>query len=203
MPWRSVAPGAIIVGMTAEAAFPESPVLSCGPGLLLRRHLESDLAGLVEMCQDTEMRRWTTIPVPYGPREAEGFLAQVREGWSRGAVAALAIDLGGRFAGNIDLRLEEGSWAEVGYATAPWARGRGAMTRGLEAALEWGFTVLGLEGVHWRAHVGNEASRRVAEKCGFRMEGSARGLVLQRGRRFDGWLGSILPTELIRSRLAE
>lgn len=184
--------------MSGERLFPEAPVLSCGAGVTLRRHRASDLACIVEMCQDAEMRRWTTIPVPYGPGDARSFLEHLQQSWDAGTVASFAIELSGRFAGNIDLRLEEGSWAEVGYAAAPWARGGGLMTRALGAALEWGFETLGLEGVHWRAHVGNLASWRVAEKCGFRMEGTARGLLVQRGRRFDGWLGSIVPAELAR-----
>jgi RimJ/RimL family protein N-acetyltransferase len=72
------------------------------------------------------------------------------------------------------------------------------MTRALGVVLEWGFATLNLEGVHWRAQVGNDASKRVAEKCGFRFEGTARGLLLQRGRRIDGWMGSVVSTELIR-----
>ncbi|MDE3206645.1 MAG: GNAT family N-acetyltransferase [Acidobacteriota bacterium] len=189
--------------MEADRILGEPPVLDCGSGLILRRHVEGDLAGLVEMGQDAEMQRWTTVPVPYGPGHAEEFLVQVREGWSSGATgatAAFALQLDERFAGNIDLRLEGGSWAEVGYATAPWARGRGVMTRALRTVLEWAFADLQLEGVHWRAHVGNEASRRVAEKCGFTMEGTARGVLLQRGARVDGWLGSMLRAELPRQR---
>lgn len=124
------------------------------------------------------------------------FLAHVGEGRTTGAVAAFAIQLDGEFAGNLGLRLEKGSWAEVGYATASWARGQGVMTRALRTALQWGFTALNLEGVHRSAQVGNEASKRVAEKCGFKLEGTARALLLQRSKRLDGCLGSIVPTEL-------
>lgn len=175
-------------------------MLRCSSDLVLRPHLDRDLPDIVEMCQDPEMQRWTTIPVPYGPSDAEGFLAHVRDGWATGVAAGFALEHDGRFAGNLDLRLEEGSWAEVGYGAAAWARGRGLMTRALRAALVWGFGELGLAGVHWQAHVGNHASRRVAEKCGFRLEGTARGLLVQRGRRFDGWLGSIVPAELPASQ---
>lgn len=118
------------------------------------------------------MQRWTTIPLPYGPDEEARFLAHVREGWGRGSEAAFAIEFEGQLAGHLDLRLEEGSWAEVGYAAAPWVRGQGVMTRCLRMALHWAFTTLDLEGVHWRALGGNTASKRVAEKGGFRMEGN-------------------------------
>lgn len=173
-----------------------APVLSCRPRLLLRGHSEHDLSSIVEMCEDAEMQRWTTVPVPYLPGYAKDYLAHVRQGWQTGAVAAFAIELDDRFAGNIDLRLEEGSWAEVGYATAPWARGQGVMSCALKTALLWGFTALSLDGFHWRAHAGNEASKRVAAKCGFKFEGTARALLVQRGRRVDGWMASLVPSEL-------
>ena len=38
----------------------------------------------------------------------------------------------------------------------------------------WGFRERGLQRIEWLAFVGNEASRRVAEKAGFRSEGTCR-----------------------------
>jgi len=49
----------------------------------------------------------------------------------------------------------------------------------------------GIGVVYWRAQVGNWASRRVAGRCGFRMEGTVRGLLEQRGERRDAWIGSL------------
>jgi RimJ/RimL family protein N-acetyltransferase len=69
------------------------------------------------------------------------------------------------------------------------------MTRALRLLLEWGFTELALDGVQWRAVVGNETSRRVAQKCGFAMEGSVRGLLVHRGHRLDGWIGTLLASD--------
>jgi RimJ/RimL family protein N-acetyltransferase len=74
---------------------------------------------------------------------------------------------------------------------APWARRKGVMTRALRLVLAWGFGLPGIDVVYWRAQVGNSASRRVAGRCGFRMEGTVRGLLEQRGERRDGWIGSL------------
>lgn len=141
------------------------------------------------------MARFTTIPVPYGRADAEWFLEHVAAGWAAGTLAALAIEVEGRFVGSIDLRLQQGSWAEVGFGLTPQARGRGVMTRSLRLLLDWGFTELDLRGVHWRAVVGNDASWRVAQKCGFTLEGAVRGLLVHRGQRLDGWIGTRLAAD--------
>jgi RimJ/RimL family protein N-acetyltransferase len=65
------------------------------------------------------------------------------------------------------------------------------MARAVRLMLGWAFTELDLEVAHWRAQVGNWASRRVAWSCGFAVEGRVRGLCVQRGERRDAWIGSL------------
>jgi RimJ/RimL family protein N-acetyltransferase len=176
-------------------ALPAPPVLADGPDLRLRRHRPQDVDAIVEQCQDPETVRSTTVPVPYARSDAEGFLQHVAAGWSDGTTAAFAIEAGGRFAGSTDLRLADGDWAEIGFGLAPWARGRGLMTRATALVVDWGFTELGLAGIQWRAVVGNAASLRVAQKVGFTLEGTVRGLLVHRGERLDGWIGTLLATD--------
>jgi RimJ/RimL family protein N-acetyltransferase len=174
---------------------PESPVFPDPPDLQLRRHRTSDIDAIAEQCRDDEMQRWTTVPVPYTRSDAEGFVAQVRQAWTDGSAAALAIELDGNFAGSINLDFRDGAWSEIGFGLAPWARGRHVMRRAVRIMLAWGFGELNLAGVEWRAHVGNHASWRVAEACGFQLEGTVRGLLVQRGLRVDGWIGTVLADE--------
>ena len=162
--------------------------------VLLRAHDEADLPAIVEQGQDLDLQRFTTIPVPYGPDDAAGFLDHVRSGWDDSRRAAWAIEAEGRFAGTVDLRFDTG-WAAVGYGLHPWARGRGVMTTAVGLALDWAFTERAVVGVRWEALVGNGPSRRVAEKCGFTIEGTARGMSVARGVRHDAWTGSLLATE--------
>jgi RimJ/RimL family protein N-acetyltransferase len=169
---------------------PVAPELTDGPDLVLRQPLPGDVDDIVAQCRDPEFQRWTTVPVPYHRSDAEDFLSRVAEGW-QGNVARFAIEHGGRFAGTVDLRFDGIGGAEVGFGLAPWARGKGVMTRALRLVLAWGFGLPGIEVVYWRAQVGNWASRRVAGRCGFRMEGTVRGLLEQRGERRDGWIGSL------------
>lgn len=179
----------------ARPPLPPHPVLEAGGGVLLRAHRPDDAQGAFEQCQDPQMQRFTTVPVPYERHFVEEYFDSLAARWADGTMAAFAIEVDGRFAGTVDLRLEEARWANVGFGMHPWARGRGVMTRAVTALLDWGFDELRLEGVQWRAVVGNTASRRVAERCGFRIEGEVRGLLVARGGRDDGWIGTLLATD--------
>lgn len=54
------------------------------------------------------------------------------------------------------------------------------------------FDTYPLQCLHWRAAVGNWASRRVAWRCGFRVEGTVRHFVRLAGcRPVDAWVASL------------
>lgn len=74
-------------------------------------------------------------------------------------------------------------------------RRRAVATAALAAMTGWGFTAVGLTRIEWRANAGNTASRRVAEKAGFRFEGTARAALNHRGKRVDAWVGAVLSTD--------
>lgn len=169
---------------------PPAPELTGGPDLALRLPRPGDVDDIVAQCRDPEFQRWTTVPAPYNQADAHEFLQRVAEGW-RANVAAFAIAYEGRFAGSANLRFDGLRGADVGFGLAPWARGKGVMTRAVRLMLTWGFERADLEVVYWRAQVGNWPSRRVAMRCGFRMEGTVRGLLEYRGERRDGWIGSL------------
>ncbi|MEZ0364746.1 GNAT family N-acetyltransferase [Mycobacterium sp. pUA109] len=170
---------------------PPEPELSDGPDLLLRRYRPMDLGGVMAQCQDPEFQRWTLIPVPYTESDAAEFLSAVAEGWRAGTCATWAVVHQGRYAGCVDLRLDGVDGAELGFGLGPWARGAGVMTRALRLALAWAFDELNLKVVHWRATVGNWPARGAVARCGFKVEGTVRGLIAQRGKRRDGWIGSV------------
>lgn len=174
---------------------PAPPVLRDGD-LVLRVHRPEDAQEVHDRCQDPEVVLNTTIPQPYALADAESFIALAAQWWEAGTNATFAIELDGRCAGSVDLRMEEGEWAETGYVLSPWARGSGVMTRALALVLGWGFDELGLAGVTWKARVGNEASRRVAQRCGFALEGTVRGFLVLRGQRVDAWIGTLLSDDL-------
>jgi RimJ/RimL family protein N-acetyltransferase len=63
---------------------------------------------------------------------------------------------------------------EIGYWAATEARGHGYLTEATEALARWTLAEVGLHRVELRIATGNAASRRVAQKAGFRAEGVAR-----------------------------
>ncbi|WP_428961781.1 GNAT family N-acetyltransferase [Micromonospora fluostatini] len=180
----------------------EQPTLFATVGaveLRLRPMEVRDLDALVTTCQDPETIRWTTVPDPYQRADADSFLRLTRAGWAAGTSAHfVTADPDDAYAGSIDLRLDRADplLADVGFMTAPHARGRGYLPAALTALATWGFTTLGLARVEWRAVVGNTASRRAAEKAGFVAEGTARGGLNHRGRRVDCWVAALLPGDL-------
>jgi RimJ/RimL family protein N-acetyltransferase len=175
--------------------FPEDvPVLTDGlePPLRLRAHTADDVGPSYEMCSDAEFQRWTTVPVPYERHHAEHFLLdKIPAGWRDGGMWAWAIEYDGRFAGAIDLRDGRGNGGEVGFGMAPWARGRGVMTRALRLVVRHAFEEFGWDVVIWRAFAGNWGSRRVAWRVGFRDFVTARLDGIARGVRHDEWVASI------------
>lgn len=165
----------------------------------LRPLTESDLDRIVETCGDPESIRWTTIPVPYQRAQAITFVTRnAPQVWASGDGAVFAlVDENDHYMGAVDLRIvaKDPETAEIGFLVAPHARGHGYATRGVKAVCRWGFRCLGLRRIVWTAYVGNHASRRVAEKAGFVMEGRQRRSLLQRGERRDAWIAALLATD--------
>jgi RimJ/RimL family protein N-acetyltransferase len=167
-----------------------APTLT-GESLTLRALRVEDVIGIVEQCRDPLTQRWTTVPVPFTEADALAFVDDGNRQWRDGTRCAFAIEVDGRFAGSLNVRPQGAGALAVGYGLAPWARGERVSVRALRVLLPWAFETLGPDVVLWTANAGNWASRRVAWSVGFRVEGTVRGLLDQRGIRLDGWIGSI------------
>ncbi len=174
------------------------PVEITAGRLHLRPWTAYDESAVLDACSDPEIQRWTTVPSPYTQADAHAWVNTVAPGlWTAGTATPFAVvdAVSGEVLGSVGLhRIADGS-AEVGYWCAPSARGSGVMSEALGALCRWAFAGLGLQRLEWVAGVGNWASRSVAEKNGFRVEGVLRNGILQRGQRCDGWLGGLLATD--------
>ena len=121
---------------------------------------------------DEEFRRWNTplrtITDSAGARAS--LEARAADGTVLGQIGVNAID-------------RVMSVARVGYWVLPEARGRHVATRSLLLAARWAFTEVGLHRLELGHALGHEASCRIAERCGFRPEGTLRGAMWEAGRQ--------------------
>ncbi|MFD9595378.1 GNAT family N-acetyltransferase [Kitasatospora sp. NPDC059973] len=186
---------------------PEPTAPDSVPGLLVTERLflrpprESDLDAIFQACQDPEIQRWTVVPSPYRREDAEYFVNDLAvNGRRTGENLAWCVveRAGGALVGTQGLVRVPGrpGTAEVGWWATREHRGRGYTVEAARAVAHHAITELGLRRLEWTAYVGNEGSRAVAEKVGFRFEGTLRSYAEQRGEFRDSWVGGLLATDL-------
>ncbi|MFC5632987.1 GNAT family N-acetyltransferase [Streptomyces bullii] len=174
------------------------PVTLTTGRLLLRTVGPKDTETVYAACQDPDIQRWTTIPSPYLREHARGFTEQmVPDGWAHDAMFTFGVFLpSGDLAGMLGLTMHSLGVAEIGFWAAKEHRGNGYITEAVLTACRWAFTRASIDRVEWRAEVGNRASRAVAERAGFTIEGTLRSALNNNGVRRDCWVGSLLPSDL-------
>ena len=84
---------------------------------------------------------------------------------------------------------------ELGYWLAESFWGRGLAAEACRAAVGYAFTALAPERMQARVIAGNDASRRVLEKLGFRYEGTMRSSLYRRGAIEDVLMYAVLRGE--------
>ncbi|MFG2627839.1 GNAT family N-acetyltransferase [Streptomyces sp. NPDC048473] len=135
------------------------------------------LDGLVAAAADPLIARWN--PFPAADRSAAMAWLESREGgWDRGDAASFAV-LGaadGALLGAVGLRWVDRAdgLAMIGYWTLPAARGRSVATRATSAVTSWAFRTADARRIEIAHAAGNEASCRVAHRCGYLPEGTLR-----------------------------
>jgi RimJ/RimL family protein N-acetyltransferase len=174
------------------------PLIINAGWLTLRPFTLADVPWVYDVSMDQALQQYVEVPTPYEREHAEFFVRELAiGGWATGQRVEFLVeesDTATRL-GRVGLGLARGGLAEIGYWVDPRTRGRGAATYSVRAVCQWGFRELGLQLIEWRAEVGNVASRRVAEKAGFRIEATLRRRLLHRGVRVDAWVGSLLAEE--------
>jgi RimJ/RimL family protein N-acetyltransferase len=146
-------------------------------GLVLRPWHTADTPALLVAVDDPEIHRWLdTIPDPYTSADAEEFVFMTRRDLAEGRGVGLAVNGEDGLLGAVGLRLgaDNPGVGEVGYWVAAAARGRGVATTAARALSDWALGDLGLRRVELYAAVANPASRAVAERAGFELEGIRR-----------------------------
>jgi len=159
------------------------------------QHLE-DIALLLE---DDGVLRYTRVPNPVPPgweREWLRLYEQGRRDGTREAFAVVDDDAGSLLGLALAFGIDrEGRQLELGYVVAPDARGRGVATQTLELLTQWAFSELDALRIELWISVGNVASKRVAEKAGYRCEGTLRSYHFKQGIRDDFEIWSRLASD--------
>jgi RimJ/RimL family protein N-acetyltransferase len=184
--------------VTPQNAGVEQETISAGE-ITLRPFGEEDIPWVYAVSLDPAVQRYLEIPLPYQVEHAEHFVREMAIGaWRRQERAEFVVEQAhdGTRLGRVGLGLDPLGGAQIGYWMDPAARGRGVATAAVRALCGWAFDALRLGLIEWRAEVGNVASRRVAEKAGFRFEAVLRRRLVHRGQRVDAWIGSMLPEEM-------
>ena len=149
----------------------------------------SDVPELLELVGDGAIKEFTLVPTDAGESFVRSWIRGYEDGWRGGTRAGFVVRAvgDGAFLGfasmfRLDLPARE---AEIGYAIAPSARGRGVAGRALALLTRWGIDDLGLERLELRIAVTNPASERVAAHGGYVQEGVLRRVHFKEGRRVD------------------
>lgn len=173
----------------------QQPTLDAG-GVRLRPWRESDIDQVVASCQDPEIQRWTTVPVPYLRDHAVDFVESMApEQWSDRSGALFCVaGPDDRVLGSCGLVAVDAEHlvAEVGYWVAAEARGAGVAQRSITALAAWALGDGGMQRLEFYIEPANLASCGVAERVGCVREGVLRGKALARGNRVDLVLYSIV-----------
>ncbi|GAA3822088.1 GNAT family N-acetyltransferase [Streptomyces chiangmaiensis] len=162
-----------------------------GHGLLLSSWdpgSEEDVEAYLRGLTDPDFRRWNTpLRTVVDRQGAHESLRSRAAGAANGTSlsfritdAACGTTLGHIGVNEIDHVMRT---ARVGYWVLPEARGRGVATRALDLAACWALADLGLNRLELGHALGHDASCRIAERCGFRYEGTLRGAMFAAGRQ--------------------
>lgn len=164
----------------------------------LRPLAAEHLDDVTALLGDPDVLRFTRLPVPPPPGYARQWLDRYEAGRLDGTREAFAaFDGEGRFVGlalAVDID-REGREVELGYIVAPGSRGRGFATAMLDELTRWAFDELGALRITLIIDVENRASARVAERCGYVLEGVMRSSYLKDDVRVDAGLWSRLPMD--------
>ncbi|MFK4099698.1 GNAT family N-acetyltransferase [Streptomyces sp. NPDC019531] len=137
--------------------------------------------------QDPEFGRWNTpLTLIHDLDGARAAMRRRAEQAAQGTSASYRItdESSGTTLGHVGVNMIDHVFrtARVGYWVLPETRGRGVATRALGLAAHWALTDLGLHRLELGHALGHGASCTVAERCGFRHEGTLRGAMFEAGR---------------------
>jgi ribosomal-protein-alanine N-acetyltransferase len=168
-----------------------------GPNIMLRLFTEDDLDEFLKL-ENTCAEMGEFAPVDL--RSPAAFRKHLTEtgGWDDKLGRMLITDKSNRILGHI-MFIKEPSFQsgyEVGFVVFRREdRGKGYTTEALRIFSAYLFELKPIPRLQLSTHANNIAARRVAEKCGYKLEGTLRRMFFTRGAYVDYVLYSLLREE--------
>ncbi len=168
-----------------------------GKNIILRTWTKEDIKPFFELVSHVEEKGlYWPVNLPSLPEmekrfEKNGFWEE-KNGW------LLICDLEGNILGSIGYftQAEYVAGHEIGFQIAKAAnRGKGIMTEALRLLSSYMFLSKDIPRLQVVTDVDNIACRKVAEKCGYKLEGTMRNFAFTRGEYRDFVMYSLLPEE--------
>ena len=170
----------------------------------LRAHRADDVAPLAEAVRESvdTVGRWQDwCHASYDANDARGWLDLCRRDWLLAdGFEMLIVDartdrlLGGM---GVNQRNKEQRFANLGYWVRQSEQGRGIATRAGRLAIGFAFDRVRVERLEIVVAVGNEPSRRTAERLEGRFEGVLRKRLVVKGYSVDATMHSVVRSDLI------
>jgi RimJ/RimL family protein N-acetyltransferase len=167
--------------------------------LVLREFVATDLPAVHSYASDPSVTRFMV----WGPND----VAATKDFLTRAGASArrsprteyvLAVTLGGRVIGGVDLSLTDGGVAEVGYVLHRDFWSHGYATEATRTLLRWAVEALPLQRITGTCDPDNVASARVLEKAGLRYERRISDHLVVRGSKRDSLLYAVESDQLRR-----
>lgn len=164
--------------------------------LVLREIIPVDAEDLFRIFSDEEtMRYWSCRPFT-SIDQARGLINGLTEVARRGIGIHWAITLRGddRMIGKCGYNewRKEHRRADISYIVAREHQGKGIVSEALGVMLDYGFNYMNLHSVEAGVTPGNDASTRMLQRLGFRLEGHLRENFLTDGGFVDSLIYSLL-----------
>ncbi|MDX3657545.1 GNAT family N-acetyltransferase [Streptomyces sp. ID05-26A] len=152
--------------MTVILSVPSS---GAAPALELRPWQPDDVPALLAAHRDPLLRRWLATSLA-DEADARRWLDAQATGWADATRFSFAVITDGAPVGHVVVKAGPDGTSEVGYWTAAQARGRGIAVSAVNTVSQWAFDVHALTRLALLHAAGNEASCRVAIRCGYVLE---------------------------------
>ena len=150
----------------------EIPELAYGRVLLRRPH-QSDVEEIYKGCRDSEVPRFTTIPIDYTILHAQDYVDRVQTSLDIQRELPFVIEFGGEFAGTISLHSlnQKNYFAEIGYWVEANLRSKGIGTTAVRILTNYAIQTIGFKRIEALVDSENIYSQKLLLSAGFEKEG--------------------------------